>query len=742
MIHLPDLITDLALILGAAAVTTLIFKKLKQPLVLGYIVAGLLVGPHVSLLPTVNDVENVKTWSEIGVIFLLFSLGLEFSFKKLIKVGGSASVTAIVEVGVMLLLGYFAGQLLGWSRMDSIFLGGILSISSTTIIIRAFEELGVKRQKFAGLVFGILVVEDLVAIVLLVLLSTLAVSQQFAGMEMVFSVVKLVFFLVAWFVAGIFFLPTLLKLTHKLVNEETLLVMSIGLCLLMVVLASQAGFSPALGAFIMGSILAETTQAEKIEHLVTPVKELFGAVFFVSVGMLIDPAMLVRYGGPVALITVITIVGKLFSSTAGALISGQPLKSSVQTGMSLAQIGEFSFIIATLGLTLKVTSDFLYPVAVAVSAITTFTTPYLIRYAEPFYNKLMQWLPKRWTDALERYSSAAQTISVVSDWQLVLRSYFTNIVVFSVIIIAITLLSFYYVLPWAIEQTEGNLGLILTAGATLLLVLPFLWALAVRRLSSEAAGNMWKQQKFRGPLLLLYISRIALGVFLVGFLLDRFFSTPVALVVTAVIIVLLLLFSGRIQAFYGRIEARFLTNFNEREASNKAAVLAPWDAHLAEITMQADSPGLGLTLEELALRERYGINIALIRRGDLLLTAPGKWERLYPGDLLTVIGTDEQLEKFSRHIEPDAPHTLAGEDEDEVELRQFLVKKVSPFVGKNIREAGLREQTKGIVLGIERSGVRMLNPESTTLLEEGDIVWIAGNSKKLQSFLKQNHEVK
>lgn len=741
--HIPALISDLALILAAAAVTTLIFKKLRQPLVLGYIVAGLLVGPHVSLIPTVSDEANIQTWSEIGVIFLLFSLGLEFSFKKLIKVGGAASITAVLEVFIMLMLGYAAGRVLGWSTMDSIFLGGILSVSSTTIIIRAFEELGVKGQQFAGLVFGILVVEDLVAIVLLVLLSTLAASQQFAGIEMLGSVVKLLFFLIIWFVAGIFFLPTLLKWTRKLMNEETLLVTSIGLCLLMVVLATEVGFSPALGAFVMGSILAETTQAEKIEHLVKPVKELFGAVFFVSVGMLIDPAMILKYAGPVAIITVITILGKLISTTVGALVAGQPLKPAVQAGMSLAQIGEFSFIIATLGLTLKVTSSFLYPVAVAVSAVTTFTTPYLIKLSEPAYQKIAAILPHRWKTTLNRYSAATQTISVVSDWRQLLRSYFINMVLFSVIVIAIVLLSAYYVQPMLSGNKEdGHWGRILTALITLVVMSPFLWALAFRGVSNLASANIWQQKKYRGPLLLLRLLRIALAVVLIGFFVDQFFSTAVAVAVTVGMVGLLLLFYRRLQAFYITIEERFFSNFNERETrvgSINKQVLAPWDAHLAVIEIQPVSPAIGKTLQELAIREKFGANIALIKRGKQQYAAPGKDERLYPGDIVTVIGTDEQITQLNRFLE-EADSSIEEKlmPAHDIVLRRYLVKKESLLCSKSIREAGIREQSQGMILGIERAGKRILNPESTTVLQEGDIIWVAGSDKKLAAFFKRH----
>jgi len=744
MLHLPPLIADLALILIAAAITTLIFKRLKQPLVLGYIVAGLLVGPHVSLLPSVSDEANIKVWSEIGVIFLLFSLGLEFSFKKLIKVGGASSITAIVEVIFMLFTGYFVGQLMGWETMDSIFLGGILCISSTTIIFRAFDELGIKGHKFAGLVLGILVVEDLVAIVLLVLLSTVAATRQFAGGEMLGSVLKLVFFLIAWFVSGIFFLPTLLRKTRKLMNEETLLVTAVGLCLLMVVLATQAGFSPALGAFIMGSILAETTQAEKIEHLVKPVKELFGAVFFISVGMLIDPAMLVKYAGPVAIITVVTILGQSISSCIGALISGQPLKTSVQAGMSLTQIGEFSFIIAQLGLSLKVTSDFLYPIAVAVSAITTFSTPYMIRLSNPVYEKIAAILPHRWKTSLNRYSAAAQTISVVSDWKQLLRSYFLNMVIYFVIILATILLSYYYLLPLVNIKFDGyNYGRIVSALLTLVVLTPFLWAMAFRRLTSIASSHIWEQKKYRGPLLLLRLSRIIVAVLLIGFFIDRFFSPSVAVVVTAIVLTVIFMLRHRISKFYTNIEERFFSNFNARDAKvgniNKS-VLAPWDAHLAVVEIHAHSPVTGKTLEELALREQYGVNIALITRGGQKYYTPNRDTRLYPGDVITSIGTDEQLEKFNGFLESTEEQNGQGDDSDPIALRQFLIGKESKLVGKNIREAGIRERTRGIVLGIERKGRRILNPESTTVLEAGDIVWTAGSNRLLNAFIKEQQQ--
>lgn len=742
MIHLPHLIADLGLILGAAAVITIIFKWLKQPLVLGYLIAGFLVGPHFTVFPTVVEADNIKVWAELGVIFLLFSLGLEFSFKKLLKVGTPASVTAIVEVVFMLMIGYVAGSLMGWSRMDSIFLGGVLSISSTTIIIRAFEELGVKGHKFASLVFGILIVEDLVAILLLVLLSTLAVSAQFAGTDMLMSVAKLVFFLVLWFVSGIFFLPTFLRKTKKFMNEEMLLITSLSLCILMVWLATIVGFSPALGAFIMGSILAETVYAEKIEHLVKSVKDLFGAVFFVSVGMLFDPQMLAKYAVPVLLITVVTIIGKTFSTTAGALISGQPLKSSVQAGMSLSQIGEFSFIIATLGLTLKVTSDFLYPIAVAVSAITTFTTPYMIRVSEPLYDWLQKKLPGSWTSAIHRYSSRSQSISSTTDWQVFVRSGMVNTVLISVIITAIVMLSSHYLLPFTMTKLGDNTwGTVIGAVCTLIFMAPFLWSLAVKQHRKDLVEKFVSQNRYRTGMLLLQLFRTSIAIFLIGFLLDRFFSPQVAFIVTVVMLLLLIIFSKRIQTLYARIRTRFLANYNEREERKaKNDQLAPWDAHMAEFIMTADMPGVGKTLRELQWREKYGINIAIIERGSTVINTPKRNQQIFPGDILFMIGTDDQLDQFRADMEM-ARSLVVEKKPVEVVLEHFKVTDDSVFANKNIREGEIREKIHGIVVGIENEHGRVVNPDSTYVIRPGDTVWVVGDKLRLLSLQKSKQLV-
>lgn len=750
MVHLPELIEDLALILIAGAITTLLFRRIKQPLVLGYIIAGFLVGPHVSFTPSVIDNENIKTLAEIGVIFLLFSLGLEFSFKKLLRVGGAASITALVEIAFITATGYWVGRQMGWSFMDSLFLGGMLASSSTTIIIRAFDELGIKTKQYARIVFGVLVVEDIVVILLMVLLSTMAVSREFEGTELLFTVTKLLFFLALWFLAGIFLLPTFLKRVKKLLNEETLLILSIGLCLGMVVVATQVGFSAELGAFIMGSIMAETTSAEKVEHIIKPVKDLFGAVFFVSVGMMIDPQAIVQYGWPVLWITLLTLFGKLSSTTLGALLSGQPLKQSIQVGMSMAQIGEFAFIVATLGLSLGVISDFLFPVAVGASAITTFTTPYMIKFSEPFYNFIVKALPKKWVTALNNYSTSTQHIQAESSWKVVLTSYANIIITNGIILLAIVLLSLNFLTPFInthIPQTlvRSIVGLIVTLSISA----PFLWALMVKKPNSNAYKELWLINKYnRGPLLVIEISRIVVGILLVGFWVNSFFSTRVALLVLVpVIIVVLFFFSRTIQSFYQRIEVRFLSNLNarerladetkvEQEALQKKfqpqSDLSPWDAHMIDLEVNPHAEYIGKTLVELAWREHYGINIAYIKRGDKLIYAPGRYNRLLPFDHVGIIATDDQMQAFKPVF--DTEESIEKADNSHIEdiiLQKIVVDESNRLKGLTIRSSHIRERTNGLVVGIERNKERILNPDSSAMFEWGDIVWIVGERKKI-----------
>jgi CPA2 family monovalent cation:H+ antiporter-2 len=754
--HLPDLIRDLALILMAGAITTLIFKKIKQPLVLGYIIAGFLVGPHVHFIPTVADNQNIDVLAEIGVIFLLFSLGLEFSFKKLMRVGGAASITAFVEIAFITVAGYYTGKWMGWSTMDSLFLGGMLASSSTTIIIRAFDELGVKTKQYARIVFGVLVVEDIVVILLMVLLSTIAVTQQFQGGEIIFTIVKLLFFLALWFIAGIFLLPTLLKKAKALLDEETLLILSIGLCLAMVVLATKVGFSAELGAFIMGSIIAETTSAERVEHLTKPVKDLFGSVFFVSVGMMIDPQAIMQYGWPVVFVTLLTLFGKLFSTTLGALLSGQPLKQSVQVGMSMAQIGEFAFIVATLGLSLGVISDFLFPVAVGASAITTFTTPYLIKFSEPLYLFLERFLPEKWIKRLNAYSVGTQTIQAETDWKIALKSYRDIVLINIVLLLILVWLSLNFLVPY-LDQTfenETTRGVVALA-ISFTIALPFLWALMARKPENNSYRELWLDKKYnKGPLPLIEAGRVLLGVVLIIFWAFQLSSNQVAILVAIpVVIVIMYVFAQRMKRFYRRLETRFLSNLNARETESANSLtsrvfqknadfqmqLAPWDAHIVQMQAPVNAPYIGKPLRELQWREQYGINVVYIKRGEGLIHVPGRNHFILPFDQVGIVATDSQIAVFKpvfdgAHLE-DA--TTDDVDINDIVFEQLVVDEYTKLKGLSIRDSGLREQTKGLVIGIERNGQRILNPDSSTVFDWDDVIWLVGEREKILS-LKQN----
>ena len=727
--HLKPLISDLGLILMTAGIAVLLFKIIKQPLVLGYLIAGFLAGNHFDFFPSIKDVHSVEVWAEIGVIFLLFSLGLEFSFKKLMKVGGTASITAITQIIAMVLIGYLVGKWMGWKEMDCIFLGVILSISSTTIILKTFDELGVKAQQFAGIVIGSLIVQDIVAILMMVLLSTVAVSQQFSGGELLLSVLKLGFFLIAWFVGGIFFIPTLLKKTKHLLTDEMMLILSLALCLMMVILASNVGFSPALGAFIMGSIIAETTQAEHIEHLIKPVKDLFGAVFFVSVGMLINPETLYEYAVPVVILTLITIFGQSISSTVGALISGQPLKQSVQTGMSLSQIGEFSFIIATLGMSMNVTSNFLYPVVVAVSAVTTFTTPFMVKMAVPFSGYLEKKLPRKWVKRIARYSTNAQAIRSVSTWQIVIRAHLLQIILHTIIITSVILMSSKFVLPLVENSKFGNT---IAALITMIIISPFLWALSLRRVAVKEVDMLFEEKKYRGPILMLFFFRMGLAVFYIGFLLNIFFSPVIAFFALVTAIVIYLFFPKKLHEQYHKIESHFLTNLNDREEKKidrRYANLTPWDGHMATFEIARESNLAGKTLRDIKMRELVGVNIAYIKRGEIIIQIPNKTERLFPGDEICVIGSDAQIKEFSNFLtqhEIEIPTKVT----DEIILRQIELTN-DEFIGQSVGQSKLRERTNGLLVGIERKGQRILNPESHIVLEKNDLLWIVGDKKLL-----------
>ena len=750
MNHVPVLIQDLAVILFSAGLMTLLFKYLKQPVVLGYIVAGLIAGPHILGGSWIGDAGNIRIWGDIGVIFLLFALGLEFSFRKLMTMGATAVTGALTIVTGMMTVGYLTGRLLGWNDINALFLGGMLSMSSTTIVFKALDDMGLRSQRFASVVFGVLVVEDLFAVVLMVLLSTVAVSKSFEGLEMAESVGKLGAYLLFWFVGGIFLIPTFLKRIRKYLNDETMLVLSLGLCLGMVMLASFAGFSAALGAFVMGSILAETLEAEKIDKLVKPVKDLFGAIFFVSVGMMIDPGLLVQYWLPILLITLVVIVGQIFFSSFGILLSGQPLKVSIQSGFALAQIGEFAFIIAGLGLALKVTDSSLYPIVVAVSVITTFLTPYIIRLSDPAYLFVERRLPLRARRFLERYASGSNTISHKSTWNRLLKELAHIVLIYGVTAAFISFLYLTYLSPVILDLIGGVGGRVVSLCGLLILISPLLRAIMMKKNHSEEFMELWRDSRFnRGPLVGLVLLRIFLCIGGVMFIVARLFTVAYGFIFgTSVVIVLIFISSRKIKMQSIRLERHFLRNLSARDAEQEkrapvrrkfVSSLLARDLHLADFEVQPASPSVGKMLKELDLRRRNGVNVVKIIRGERHINIPGGNEHLYPFDKIVVAGTDTQIAAFRRHIEErNRKKDISTEaDRREMTLEQFVVEPGSYFVGKSIMQSHIRDKANCLVIGIERNGASVMNPEATAIFETGDLVWVVGEREKLERLVEE-----
>ncbi|MDM8207859.1 cation:proton antiporter [Bacteroides gallinaceum] len=751
MSHLTPLISDLALILICAGITTLIFKKLKQPLVLGYIVAGFLCSPHFQFTPSVADEVNMQIWSEIGVIFLLFALGLDFSFKKMLKSGSSTVIAACTIIFCMILIGMFVGWLFGWKQMDCMFLGGMLAMSSTTIIYKAFDDMGLRQQRFAGIVLSILVLEDILAIVLMVMLTTLAVSKNFEGGEMAYSIVKLVFFLVLWFVVGIYLIPLFLRRVRRLMSNETLLIVSLALCFGMVVLAAKVGFSPAFGAFVMGSILSETIDSERIEHLVNPVKDLFGAIFFVSVGMMVDPAMIVEYIGPIIVIVLAILVGQTVFGTGGVLLSGQPLKIAVQCGFSLTQIGEFAFIIASLGVSLNVTSHFLYPIVVAVSVITTFFTPYMIRLSGPAYRLVDAHLPRFWKELLRRYSAGTSTVNHQNNWKKLLTAILRIVLVYSVLCVAVMVLSFNLFLPLLVSALGDFWGKVAGAAVTIVLVAPFLRAMIMKKNHSIEFKALWADNRYNhAPLISVILLRIILGIGFVVYIVEYLFQTSTALVVgIALVLVVLMIFSRFLKKQSIGLERTFVQNLRSKDVHKVylgekrpeyAGRLLDRDLHLSDFTVPADSLWGGKTLKELDLGKKYGVHVASIIRGKHRLNIPGGENRIYPGDTLQVIGTDDQLSVFAAQAEKVSDyHSDDDFEKREMYLKQFVIVAGSPFCKRTIRECGVRNKYHCLVVGIElTTGDSLHKPDVNLPLNEGDILWVVGEKDNLAALFAVN----
>ncbi|MBQ9309430.1 MAG: cation:proton antiporter [Bacteroidales bacterium] len=743
-----NLVRDLAVILISAGVFTIISKALKQPLILGYIIAGFLIGPNVPFFLNISSAEAVHQWSEIGLIFMMFGLGLEFSFRKLLKVGSGALVTAGAKFLGVFVVGFIVGQALGWSVMESIFLAGLMSMSSTAVVLKSYEDMGLKDKPYAGLVFGTLVVEDLIAILLMVLLSTLAVSNQFAGGALVGAIAKLIFFIVLVFIVGIYVIPSLFRRARKYLNDEILLLVSIGLCFAMVSIASAAGFSTALGAFVMGSILAETIESEHIEHLVSPIKDLFGAIFFVSVGMMVAPDIILHNWFIILLLALLVIVTHIVFSATGILLTGNGFENAVHTGFSLAQLGEFGFIIASVGVSLGVMRDFIYPVIVAVSVITTFTTPYMIKAAAPSYAFLLRRLPASVLGRISQMENhGEQSAAEKSDWRKLLGAYFTRLFLYGVLLVAIMIASQIVLEPlvgrmlpsW--NETARNL---LSVVITLAAMSPFLYGFAVnsgtaneyaRKLMSAKRSNIW-------PIFGLLLARFFIAIALVMFVISTHFHLAGWAVLLIVIGGLAFFFIARrnIRGKSTSLEARFFDNLNQKEieAMRKAPVTASikakmegYDIHLESIVLSADSEYVGRPLKELPIRERSGANIIKISRGSRSILVPDGNERVYPGDALLAVGTGDQLSALKALVSESVRTDEYASAVQEFEVVPVDIEKESYLCGKTLKSLDLRK-SNCMIISVLRDGQMIANPSADLIFREGDRVWIAGEPDSLE----------
>ena len=753
MSELPELVQDLALILVVAGFVTLIFKKLKQPLVLGYIVAGFLVSPHMPYTMSVVDQGDIQTWADIGVIFLLFSLGLDFSIKKILKMGASPIIAACTIIFCMMALGIIVGHSFGWKEMDCIFLGGMVAMSSTTIIYKAFSDMGLTQQGFASTVMSVLILEDILAIVMMVMLSTVASGNSPDGVQLLGSIMKIGFFLVLWFVVGLFAIPLFLRSVRKILNSETLLIVSLGFCCLMAVISTQVGFSAAFGAFVMGSILAETVEADKIIRLVDPVKNLFGAIFFVSVGMLVKPDVIVEYAIPILLLVITILVGQALFGTLGYLLGGQTLKNAMRCGFSMAQVGEFAFIIATLGKSLGVISEFLYPVVVAVSVITTFLTPYMIRAAEPCYNVLIKHLPKRWVRRLTHIqtNNAGESASTNNLWKVLMKKMIFNTLIYGILSAAVIAIMFSAALPicrnLSIKWTGSHwIGNAVCGFLTILFIAPFLRSIVMKQNHSEAFKALWTDRRInRLPLTATILARVLIALSFIFYICNYLTRFKNALMIAvAVGLLILMLLSRWLKKRSITLERLFIQNLQSRDIEAQkqgkkkplfANHLIDRDIHIANLELPDDSLWAGKTLYSLKLRNRFGVHISSILRGSKHINIPNGGTILFPGDKLQAIGNDEQLTKLSKAMKAELQPTITDIEKHEMKLRSFTISKTSPFIGKTLKDSGIRDEYNCMVVGVDEGQKNLTLITPSRSLQAGDVLWVVGEEKDLERIL-------
>lgn len=738
--HTNGLIADLAWILLLGAIVTLLFKRLKQPVVLGYILAGFLASPKFVYLPSIANPDNISFWADLGIVVLMFSIGLEFSFRKLLNSGSSAIITALIIITGMTFAGFGVGYLLGLNMINRIFLGGMISMSSTTIIMKALSDLGLLQHKFASLVLAVLIIEDLFAVLMLVLLSSLAMGDV-RGTELLFSIGKLMFFLIIWFVVGVYVLPTFLTRARAYLNDETMLVVAMGLCFSMAVFSVMCGFSLELGAFVMGSILAGTVMAERMERVITPVKNLFGAVFFISVGMMVEPAVLGEYWWEIMLLAVVVIVGMIIFGTLGMLVTGQNLRVAIESGFTLTQIGEFSFIIASLGMSLGVLEERLYPIIVAVSVLTIFTTPYFIKMSSGAASFAERHLPRGLRFLIDRYSGQSyDTNETRRLWRAILSRYMWRIVLYSVILLAEILVAQAFLFPLA-ESLFGSLGHLIATVLTVSAMLPFLIALTFS--STQPAEKIRLHQTaafYDVPLLAMRIIRYLVALFFIVYFTTVAYSSLTGWLVGAGCFVLVLIFaSTKLVKRYRHMEDKFINNLNIRENTrlgiNNNLVD---DMHQAFIEIDQNTPFVGDRLSDSGLRRDYGVSVSSIQRGESYLPLPSKDARIFPGDVLGVIGNDEQLRRLNADIEAAHIAAMAApvHDQQHVELTSIKLNATSPVIDRPLRDTDFQHDYYSMIVKMKR-GEQFFQPSPDLVLQTGDVIWVVGDPNYFET-LKGN----
>lgn len=737
---IPSLIQDLALILITAGIVTLVFKKLRQPLVLGYIMAGFLVSPNFKFTMSVVDNANIKVWADIGVMFLLFALGLDFSFKKILKMGIAPVIAALTIIFSMMTIGVLIGEAFGWSSMNGLFLAGMLAMSSTTIIYKAFDDLGLRQQQFSSLVMSVLILEDVLAIVMMVVLTTIAKGGAGDGEQMLSSLLSIVFFLVLWFVVGLFFIPIFLRKVRSLINDEVLLIVALALCCGMAVCASLVGFSSAFGSFVMGSILAETIEAKKIEKLVEPVKNLFGAIFFVSVGMLVDIQVVAAQWFPILVVTLAILFGQSIFGTFGFMLSGQTLKTAMRCSFSMAQIGEFAFIIATLGLSLGVVEDFLYPVVVTVSVITTFLTPYMIRGAVPIYNGIESHLPKVWISRINKISDIAPSNVDRSgnNWKPLLTQMAVNTLIYSVLTIAVMSIMLTIGEDFMASIIPEGFANPLCALLTVLLAAPFLRAMVMKKNKSEEFKALWTGSRHnRAPLVFTIIARGVLAIMYIFYICNHLLDYSDSIIICIAIAAISgIVYSRSMKNSSIRMERLFIQNLRSKDMAARAAGkkrplfegrLLDRDIHIAEVEVPQDTLWAGKTLAELNLAQRFGVHVSSIQRGRQHIHIPSGGDMLFPGDKLHAIGTDDQLTKLNAALQQEQFSDEMELDQPEMRLRRFAIGNNSILLGKSLVTSELRDKYNCMLVGMEEDQESLSAVTPTYKFEVGDILWIVGD---------------